>query len=159
MTLYTVLAPPQRAADAVPDPIGLVFVKEGFCWPALFIPGLWLIFRRMWLILALCVAIVVGLEVLAQEVGPAIPLVIYVLLRLLFALEANGLRRWTLEGAGYRLIDVIEGRRLAEAEFRYFHGRPPVEPVPQPPPTEIAAPSWTPSEPAEVVGLFPTPGG
>jgi Protein of unknown function (DUF2628) len=158
MTLYTVLAPPERAADAQPDPLKLVFVKEGFCWPALVIPLAWLVFRRMWLILALYVAIAVGLTVLAQNIGGAIPTTIYVLLRLLFALEGNGLRRWTLEGAGYRLFDVVEGRRLWEAELRYFLDRPPLT-APPAAPVEIAAPAWQPSEPTEVVGLFPTAGG
>jgi Protein of unknown function (DUF2628) len=157
MTLYTVLAP-AAPADARPDPLRLVFVKEGFCWPALFIPLLWLIFRRMWLILALYVAVSVGLRAATYAVGGAIPMVLFVLLSLLFAIEGNGLRRFTFEGAGYRLIDVAEGRRLEEAEIRFFLTHPVVSAVASAP-TELAAPAWKPSEPAEVVGLFPTPGG
>ena len=37
-----------------------------------------------------------------------------------FALEANGLRRWTLERRGYVLVGVVEGRTLEEAERRFF---------------------------------------
>jgi hypothetical protein len=158
MTLYTVLAPPAQTAEAAPDPLALVFVKEGFCWPALFLPGPWLIFRRMWLILALYIALVVGLTVAGNAIGGAIPGFIYLLLRLLFALEGNGLRRWTLEGAGYRLIDVVEGRKLAEAELRYFLVHPIAAAAPSGP-NEIAVPTFRPPPPAEIVGLFPMPGG
>ena len=53
-----------------------------------------------------------------------------------FAIEANGLRRWTYLVRGWRLIDVIEGRNLREAEIRYFHSfeaRMPEVPPPAPP--------------------------
>ena len=38
----------------------LAFVKDGFSWPALFVPLLWLIYHRMWIEL-----IVLGLVYLA----------------------------------------------------------------------------------------------
>ncbi|HZP20800.1 MAG TPA: DUF2628 domain-containing protein [Bauldia sp.] len=158
MPLYTVLAP--RGTEARPDPLRLVFVKEGFCWPALFLPGPWLVFRRMWLVLALYVAVLVLLAVASRNIGGEIPLTIWVLLRLLFALEGNGLRRWTLEGAGYRLIGIASGGRLVEAELRYFHANP--EPAAGPAaPTSPLSPlaPFQPAKPVEVVGLFPTPGG
>ena len=157
MTLYTVLAP-ATPADAAPDPLRVTFVKEGFCWPALFVPVIWLIFRRMWLVLALYVAVFVALQAASVAIGGAIPAVLFVLLSLLFAIEGNGLRRFTLEGAGYRLIDLAEGRRLWEAETRFFFSHPIVA-APAAAPTELAAPAWKPTEQAEVVGLFPTPGG
>ena len=157
MTLYTVLAPP-TPADTTPDPVRLVFVKEGFCWPALLFPIIWLIFRRMWLVLALYVALGVGLIVLARNVDAGIPITLYVLLRLLFAIEGNGLRRFTLEGAGYHLIDLVEGRRLIEAELRYFHSRP-IEESPVPPTATLLRPREPNPTDGQIVGLFPAPGG
>ena len=53
VTLYSVYEPPSEAQDLKDRADSLVFVKEGFSWPALFIPGLWLIYRRMWLELVL----------------------------------------------------------------------------------------------------------
>ena len=156
MTVYTVLAP--KLADAAEaDPARFVFVKEGFCWPAFFFLGLWLIFRRMWLVLALSFAVVVALAVLAGTASALVALAIFVLARFLFALEANELRRWTLARAGYRLIGVAEGRRRDDAEVRFFQSwSPPVppslaEPPPRPPVT------FSP-EAGGVVGLFPSPG-
>ena len=40
----------------------LQFVKEGFCWPAFFVPALWLIYCRMWIELVLFVVIFGALQ-------------------------------------------------------------------------------------------------
>ena len=171
MTLYTVHAPPMKAIGASPDPAAIVFVKEGFCWPALFIPELWLIFRRLWIVLVLYVAVVVGMAFASEVIEEPLPAIALILLRLYFALEANGLRRWTLERRSYSLLGVVEGRNLEEAERRFFEEWS-AHPAGSGPPgtTEIAAPAapippvppqpWKPSaEAGELVGLFPAPGG
>ena len=43
-----------------------VLVKEGFSWPAFFIPFIWLIYKRMWIVLVFYVAVTIALAVLAQ---------------------------------------------------------------------------------------------
>jgi hypothetical protein len=155
MTVYTVLAPKLPGAEA--DPARFVFVKEGFCWPAFFFLGLWLVFRRMWLVLALSVAFVVGLVALAAAIGALVPVVVFIFARFLFALEANELRRWKLSRAGYRLVGVAEGRRRDDAEVRFFSGwTPAVPPTPAEPPPR--PPVTLPPEAGGVVGLFPSPG-
>jgi hypothetical protein len=156
MTVYTVLAP-KLAGAAEPDPARFAFVKEGFCWPAFFFLGLWLIFRRMWLVLALTFAVIVALVVLASAIGALVPVVVLIFARFLFALEANELRRWTLSRAGYRLIGVAEGRRRDDAEIRFFRGWSPPSPPPpdEPPPRPPVSLS---PEAGGVVGLFPSPG-
>jgi hypothetical protein len=104
---------------------------------------------------------------------------VVLLVHLLFALEANNLRRWTLERRGFRLVAVAEGRNIEEAEIRYFSSREagdpalPVPPIPAPPPAPTSVPtppvppippiptSLRPIQPSaeagDVVGLFPTP--
>lgn len=163
MTLYTVLAPPAGEGEVRPDPIRLVFVKEGFCWPALFIPELWMIFRRMWIVLALTIAIAVGIVMLGERTTPAVAGALFFLGWIWFAIEANGLRRWTYLIRGWRLIDVVEGRNYREAEIRYFHtfdARMPAVPPPAPPVVpEKPAPRLPSIEQGEVIGLFPSPGG
>ena len=158
MSIYTVLSPPPQAGDIAPDPLSLVFVKEGFCWPALFFPEVWLIFRRLWLVLVLDLLVIIAAGVAADRVGGAVGLIL-VLVRLLFALEANGLRRWTYYRHGYRLIGVVEGRRLWEAELRFFLDWSPGPTVPPPPETEPPAAKPPSPEAGEVIGLFPVPGG
>jgi hypothetical protein len=185
MPLYTVFAPPPQPGETAPDPLRFVFVKDGFCWPALFVPELWLLFRRMWLVFVLYLAASVVLSVIGSKVGGPLPWVALGLMHLLFALEGNGLRRWKLSGHGYALIGVAEGRRN-EAELRFFsQWQPPATasaapgetpagaetgrelPPAAPPQAAEAAPvvSTTPqperdsSERGDVVGLFPAPGG
>ena len=160
MPLYTVLAPvggDRPAADAM----DLVFVKEGFCWPALFVPELWLIFRRMWLVLLIDIAVIAGVSLVGERIGEPLAAVFLVAARLLFALEGNELRRWTMRRRGYALVGVAGGDSLSEAEVRFFSDRrmpAPDEPGPHPPAPPAQA-AYTPDEAGEVVGLFPRPGG
>lgn len=168
MPLYTVLAPPARAGESSPDPVGFVFVKEGFIWPALFLPELWMLFRRMWIVLALYVAVGLALTWLASRYGGPLPWIALAFVHLLFALEASQLRRLNLARRGYSLVGVVEGRRN-EVEERFFAGwQPPMATPAEPPaatpagetrasvPSVAGAPS---AEAGEVVGLFPAPGG
>jgi hypothetical protein len=120
MRLYTVHAPPP-VGDQPPDPLGYVFVKDGFCWPALFLPELWLLFRRMWLVFLLYLLVALVVYAFDQRYGGSIGSVFVGLARLLFALEGNGLRRWTLAGKGYRLVGVATGKDRDEAEVRFFY--------------------------------------
>ena len=171
MPVYTVYAPPQKSGATAPDPLRFVFVKDGFCWPALFIPELWLIVRRLWLVLLVYVAIAVAVSIVGSEVGGPLPWVMLVLMHLLFALEGNALRRWKLAAKGYEFIGVAEGR-LEVAEVRFFSAWQPPAPAEAPatPPSPPASPAedgrtlpprvempW--AESGHVVGLFPSPGG
>ncbi len=177
MPLYTVFAPPVKSGETAPDPERFVFVKDGFCWPALFFPELWLLFRRMWLVFVLYLAASLAVSIIGTKVGGALPWVTLILMHLLFALEANALRRWKLSGAGYDFVGVAEGKR-EEAELRFFSQWPPAASTPAPAAdtADGSAPPWQPwarpsageaaSEPhkpvaesGEVIGLFPAPGG
>lgn len=159
MTIYTVLAPPE-AATGVPDPERYIFIKEGFCWPAFFFTPFWLLFRRMWLVFLLHVVASLGVGYLASRL-PGVGGAIVFLFGVLVALEANNLRRWTLERRGHRLVGVAAGDRREEAEFRFFSGwRGPeraAKPVDRPKP--IMPSILPPVRTGEIVGLFPRPGG
>ena len=74
----------------------------------------------MWLVLVLYVVAAVAIGLGAATIAGGLPVALILLGRVYFALEANGLRRWTCERHGYRLIGVVEGRGLAEAELRFF---------------------------------------
>jgi hypothetical protein len=165
MPLYTVLAPPPPSASVEADPLDYVFVKDGICWPCLVSPELWMVFRRLWLVLVLY--LLAGMIVLAVWQVMEVPLagLFLVMAHLYFALEANALRVWTLTRHGYRMIGIAEGRRVGEAEIRFFHDREMSRRDPRlPPPARMQAaigggttrgPS---AEAGEVVGLFPAPG-
>ncbi|MEO8668838.1 MAG: DUF2628 domain-containing protein [Bauldia sp.] len=158
MRIYTVHAPPagdRRAAD----PTAFAFIKEGFCWPALFFPAIWILVRRLWLVFLGFLIVSLGLGWLGDRLGGPLPGLILVLAWLLFAVEANGLRRWTLERRGWRFVGVAEGSRIGDAEQRFFPAwiaagaRVPEPPAPLPPPEKPSA------EAGQVVGMFPLPGG
>jgi hypothetical protein len=170
MTLYTVHAPKAAAGDAAADPADLVFVKDGFCWPALFVPVVWLVWRGLWLALLLYLVLAIGLGILSGLGGSDISAAVMVLFSVWFALEANGLRRWTLERHRHVLVGVVEGRDVAEAERRYFAEiaeSGPVSPGPDavtataviaaPPPPPAPPPPLPPRREPGIVGLFPTP--
>ena len=170
MAIYTVHAP-QKPDGASVAPGEIVFVKEGFCWPALFIPVIWAIYRRLWLVVLILLAALLVLSGLGAAGGGSAVTVLYLLGRLLVGLEANGLRRWTLDRNGYAFLGVVEGQRLEEAERRFFSGWEPGLPTGElapPPGIRGAAPTGG-AQPApapwksshrdpEVVGLFPTRG-
>jgi hypothetical protein len=158
MAFYTVLARPAASAE-VADPSRFVLVKEGFSWPALILPELWLIVRALWSPLILYVAAAFLLIVVNQRYGVGLALPLLVLVRLFLGLEGNGIRRATLERRGYAFLGVIEARNKREGEVLFAHRNPPEDPPP--PPAEerrdavIALPPPGPAP--DVVGLFPAP--
>jgi len=163
MRSYTVHHKDTLRADLVSAGEEAVFVKEGFCWPVLFIPVLWLIYRKLWLALigyvaaatavAMATAMVTQAEIVATGTGLA--------LNLVFGLVANDLRRWKFERQGLQLVGVVHGRTLEEAELRFFTsliaGEDPVVSAPRHGPysEETSAKGDFGSEP--VLGLFPAP--
>lgn len=166
MTIYTVLAPPTKDESARPDPDRFVFVKEGFCWPAFYLTIPWLIWRQMWLVLFFYLVATVALLALAGRAPTLIAFTMVVAFGVLVGLEANNLRRWTLERRGHRFVGAVEGDRLNEAEYRFFANWTRPEPAPRPN-SKTAGPGWpkgtakppgTLSAGSDIVGLFPMPG-
>ena len=158
MTIYTVHAPPARDRRAGRDEVRAVFVKEGFCWPGLAVPLFWLIFRRMWIVLAFYIIAAAAMAALGREplLSP-LAMALGILVPLLLGFEGNDLRRWSLGLRGYEFEGVVEASSQEEAEIRYFATRdePPV-PAPSAPPAARPLPAST--TPA-IIGLFPASGG
>jgi hypothetical protein len=117
MRLYTV--------HQNPDPLSgndLVFVKEGFCWPAFLFPMLWPLWHRLWLVALMVLAITGVVDVITMELDwPDVMVgVLTLAVAVVYAAEANDLRRWTLRRRGWRELGVALGRNLEEAEQRFF---------------------------------------
>jgi hypothetical protein len=171
VTVYSVYEPPQPPANLALRAEKLAFVKEGFTWPALFVPALWLIYHRMWIELIVFLAIFAvlplafGLDRQNEELMSWISLALV----MLFAFEANDLRSASLERRGYTLAGVAMGGDRTEAELDFFRhwlpqqsgtAKPAAAPVLAPPKRQPVAkaepqPSSRPRE--EVIGLFPRP--
>jgi hypothetical protein len=167
MRVYTVHSSPSDGADGRADPLNLNFIKEGFSWPALVFPVLWLIYHRLWLVLVAYLVVFIGIGAAGEAVGGPVPGLVMAGLQLLLALEGNELRRWALARRGCTLAGLSAGATLQEAEIGFFatlglngssrpevSGAPPAEPTAARSAVAVEVPSDT-----EVGGLFPAPEG
>ncbi len=100
MRLYSVHAPP----DEPIAPEEFLFVKEGFSWPALLVPILWILWHRMWLTLVYTIVFVLVVAWTDRLAGDNLAAAVAILGGLLFAFEANNLRRLSLESRGFREV-------------------------------------------------------
>ena len=168
MTLYSVYEPPGEALDPEERAEALVFVKEGFSWPALLVPGLWLLYQRMWLELVLFVALFAVLGWVFDPSGDQAQTLFgwsSVAIVVLFAFEANDLRGAALERRGLHASGHGDRRRPRRRRACLLrrpgcHGRrrdgerpPPPE---RPGNADIPAPRGS-GEAEGVIGLFPAP--
>jgi Protein of unknown function (DUF2628) len=166
VTLYSVFEPPAAVRDPEDRAEALVFVKEGFSWPALLVPGLWLLYQSMWLEL---ISFLFLFALLAWVFGPseqgqAMLGWTSVALIVLFAFEANDLRRVALERRGYRQLGSAVGSDSDAAELAFFQswmpeqkkGRQRETSLDRPSNADIPAPKAS-GEAEGVIGLFPTP--
>jgi hypothetical protein len=167
VTVYSVYEPPIEVPDIAERADRLAFVKEGFSWPALFVPALWLLYYRMWIEFVILVLIYVALQVVfgTDAQGQTLAAWASLAIGVLFAFEANDLRAASLERKGYRLAGVASGRDRTEAERSFFtawlpqqvkSGRAPERGPERSREAERAAPVPR-GEGEEVIGLFPRP--
>jgi hypothetical protein len=168
--VFSVYEPPKASADIALRAEALAFVKEGFSWPALFVPALWLIYQRMWIELVVFIAIFAVLPFAFGLDGQNEELVgwIGIALVVLFAFEANDLRAAALERRGYRLAGIAMGSDRTEAELDFFRhwlpqqvkaeaAVPALAPAPEPRRDIKTAPPSGVRTGEEVIGLFPRP--
>ncbi len=118
MRIYTV----QQGLDPLAAGDDLEFVRDGFSWGALLFTIVWPLYHGLWLVFVIVLAVsallsaamsVVGLSDFGQST-------VWLAAALLFAFEANNLRRWTLRRRGWRDVGVAAGRTLSDAEHRFF---------------------------------------
>lgn len=165
MTVYSIYEPRQSAPDLATRADALVFVKEGFSWPALFVPALWLIYQRMWIELGMLLALLalVGWAFGSAESGSLLLNIVSFGLVTMFAFEANDLLGNALERRGYRYAGAAFGEDLQDAELSFFRGWLPEQqhsersPKPRPTPQVTTTPAATAAESDEVIGVFPRP--
>ena len=118
MRIYSVHSR-RKGAFAEPE---IVFVKEGFCWPAAIFTFVWALSRQMWFAALLLVlaqaalALVLQRLALAQQAEMAISLGFLAILGFL----ANDWRRASLRRRGFEMTDVVYARNMAGAEWRFL---------------------------------------
>jgi hypothetical protein len=156
MAVFTVHEPPP-SGDELRDAERVQFVREGFSWPALLVPFVWLIWHRMWLVLVLWLAVSVLTQWGASLLGEPAPLIAGLAVALLMGLEANGLRRWTLERRGFELAGIVAGADRTDCERRFFStwAWRRVRFVPVEAPTGLPGSLTEGDEVRRILGLFP----
>jgi hypothetical protein len=99
-----------------------ILVKEGFSWPAFLVPLIWLVYKRMWIVLPFYIAATAALTILSQSavVAGSAVFVGNLAVNLVLGLQGNDLYRWTLQRRRYREQAVVVGHNLVTAEQRYF---------------------------------------
>jgi Protein of unknown function (DUF2628) len=157
MRVYSVHAPPEEPIS----PEEFLFVKDGFSWPALFFPVLWILWHRMWLTLVWYIVFVLAVAWAGRLGGDNLGTTIAIIGAVFFALEANNFRRLSLEGRGFSEVGAASGRNYSEAETRFF-GAWAEEPEAVPEREAIARAAYSPEARSHgadepILGLFPEP--
>ena len=94
------------------DPPGeAVLVKEGFSWPALFLGPFWALWHGLWAVALgwFAGALFVGLLADTWPRADSVFVIVFLALNLLFAAEANELRRRALVRRGWREAGIVGG--------------------------------------------------
>ena len=117
MRFYSVYQGPEARGDQ-----DLIFIKEGFCWPALALPVIWPAWRGLWLVAVVALVLLIAISVAVQRglLASLTGSVLEVFVTLIVAFEGNNLRRWAKSRRGWREVGVVSGRRLADAERSFF---------------------------------------
>ncbi len=122
MIAYTVHEPIEPSSDLVKRAEQVVFVKEGVAWLALLFPVIWLAIQRMWIGLAAFIGLALAVSALVLALGANEQAAAWssIVLSAFFAIQANDLRRWALERAGYEMVAAVSGRGSEECEMKFF---------------------------------------
>ena len=121
MVTYTVHEPPNVSADRLESAEQLLFVRDGYSWPAALVPPLWLLWKRMWLEFAIYIG-GTGLMVWALTSMGATNTTsaLLLIIQIVFGFEAGALYSAALERRGWRVAGTVTGRTAEDAERRFL---------------------------------------
>ena len=160
MAIYSVYLPPETGNDAsVPtmsdkDIDRVVFLPDGKALLALIAPAIWLIWQRLWLVLAFYVLAMVALAALIEFGNPQLGSFLSVLPGLFLFLEGREMIHRRYERQGWRFDGVIEAGDEKTAELKYFLEQDYAPATKKP--DEPATPIFTkPIKQVALFGLFP----
>jgi hypothetical protein len=156
MKAFTIHARPDDSPER------FTFVKDGFSWPALFVPIFWILWHRLWLTLLFYVVFVLLVAWTGRLAGESAAAWVAIIGALLFAFEANNIRRLSLESRGFDEMGFASGRDLDEAELRFFDRWASGAAAPATKAAAIARAAYSPQARAHaadepILGLFPEP--
>jgi hypothetical protein len=159
MAVYTVHEPLPRKHEVSADPDRFTFVRDGFYFWAFLLGPLWMLWRRLWLVLLMYFALAVGLQMGLWALGAssAVDTIVWLLLHLLVGFEAGTLQRWTLTRHGWKNVGLVVADDIDTAERQFFATWAQQAPI-APPPAAARPGNFPRTGDAQIVGLFPQPG-
>ena len=156
MTVFTVHQPSPRKHESVANPDRYVFVRDGFYFWAFLLGPLWMLWRRLWLVLVIYLAVMAALQagLWALGVSGIVKFAVAVLVAILVGCEAGTLRRWSLRRR-WTNVGLVVAPNQEIAEHRFFESWSADAPTPPAatPPLSMRMPQASP----DVIGLFPEP--
>jgi hypothetical protein len=162
MPVYTVHEPPLKGGETRAAPERFRFVRDGFHFWAFLLGPLWMIWRRLWLVLIgyIVVCVVLSFAMFALGVPRSGAAIVQLLVSLFVGLEAGSLQRWSLRR--WREVGIVSANNLESAERRFFDGWERDEPMAPPAAAVAPAPAaeirHRPPQPSDIIGVFPEPG-
>ena len=122
MKLYTIHFPAEAEGSITGLARNAVLVKDGFSWSALFLPTIWFLAKKMWIVFAIYLAI--QAVVLATVYYLSLPGELITITKLtsniILGFEGNNLYRWTLRRSRFKQHGTIAARDMVAAEYRFF---------------------------------------
>ncbi len=165
MAVFTVHIPRLASGTAALTADRVKFVADKFSWPALFFGPFWLIWHRMWWVLAGLLLGFAAISTLTAFAGLGDWAMGGIAITCLFflAMEAANLRSWSLARQGYDLATVIAGQNVDECEVKFFGQWPLRSPLPastEGSPSLHTETRFARPKPDEtgVIGVFPSSG-
>lgn len=122
MNLYTVHYPQEAEGSLTGLAQDVVLVKDGFNWSALFLPTVWFLAKKMWLVFAIYLVIQAALITIVfwGNLPTEVLTITKITGNLILGFEGNNLYRWSLDRARYREHETIAARDIVAAEHRFF---------------------------------------
>lgn len=122
MAIFTVHFPPTVSGQPA-SPEKIVFLRDGFSWPALIFGPFWLAWRRAWLVAVLWTLLLAALAFIAWKLRVSREAMSWLTLALAVWLGFEGERLvgWNLARRGYVERDLVIGEDLDEAEAAFFY--------------------------------------
>ena len=125
MAIYSIYLPPEindtdQMSEA--DRARIVFLPDTRSLLALVIPGIWLLWNRLWLAFSIYIAVIAAIIVMSLQWNAQAASLISVLPGLFLFLEGHELVRMRHERLGWHYAGIVEAPDRKIAELRYFIG-------------------------------------
>jgi hypothetical protein len=120
--VFTIHEPPRPPLDRIDRAASLMFVRDGFSWPAALFSPVWLAVKGLWFafvayfgVVLVASAVLWSFDLLESWFGWLV-----IGLNIYLGFEASTLERMWLSYRGWTEVGTVTGRNLPECERRFF---------------------------------------